>query len=128
MKLNHDCVRSVLLAIEDTEFEDSITIDYLKNKLNDFSEEEIIYTCLKLHEANYIEAITVPRLKSHLPGINRILQITWDGHQFLDTIRDNEVWSTTKTVLSKVSSASLTFASSVASQVLTNMISKSMGF
>ncbi len=124
MKLNHDCVRKLMLILEDN-LEIGDIIDASTISIDDFSESEILYSALKLHEANYISGKVINDLSDN----NNILinGITWEGHKFLDTIRDNKVWSHTKTVLSKVSSSSITFASTVASQVLTNLISQSLG-
>lgn len=124
MKLNHDCVRKLMLVLEDN-LEIGDIIDASTISIDDFSESEILYSALKLHEANFISGKVINDLSDN----NNILinGITWEGHKFLDTIRDNKVWSHTKTVLSKVSSSSITFASTVASQVLTNIISQSLG-
>lgn len=53
--------------------------------------------------------------------------LTYDGHKFLDNIRDDKVWKDTKTILSKFSSVSLSFVSSVASNVISQLIQKQFG-
>lgn len=53
--------------------------------------------------------------------------ITWKGHEFLDNIRDNDVWSRTKNIAKSVSSVSLSVLSNVASKVITEIISKQIG-
>ena len=87
--------------------------------------EEILYTAKKLKEAGYIRSNTT------VGGVDNvrmyITEITWDGHKFLDTIRDDQVWSHTKSILSKVSSASISFVSNIASQVLANLIQQQLG-
>ncbi|MGG3645122.1 DUF2513 domain-containing protein [Bacillus wiedmannii] len=47
-----------------------------------------------------------------------ISSISWDGHQFLDTIRDNEIWSKTKKAVGSLSSASISIMSSLATSYL----------
>lgn len=124
MKLNHDCIRELMLYIEENlEFGEMIDMSIIT--ISDFSEEDTIYSAVKLHEAGYLSGDVVQTLGGEYRAMIR--GITWEGHKFLDTIRDNQVWSHTKTVLSKVSSASISFTSSVASQVLTNLISQSLG-
>ena len=124
MKLNHDCIRELMLYIEEN-LELGEMIDMSITTISDFSEEDTIYSAVKLHEAGYLSGDVVQTLGGEYRAMIR--GITWEGHKFLDTIRDNQVWSHTKTVLSKVSSASISFTSSVASQVLTNLISQSLG-
>lgn len=36
-------------------------------------------------------------------------RMTWSGHEFLDTIRDDDVWKKTKAVAGKVGGASVSF-------------------
>nr|WGD84452.1 DUF2513 domain-containing protein [Bacillus subtilis] len=48
--------------------------------------------------------------------------ITWDGHQFLDTIRDNAVWSKTKDAVKSLSSVSLSILSNVGESITKKLI------
>lgn len=124
MKLNHDCVRDVMLSLEDR-LECVDSIDFENIKLENFDDKDVLYSLLKLHEAGFLSGKVMRMLDRSVTGY--ITGITWEGHKFLDTIRDNKVWGKTKTILSKVSSASVSFASSVASQVLATLISQYMG-
>ncbi len=124
MKLNHDCVRAVMLFIEENSTYD-YTIDPSKIELKDFSIEEIIYACDKLSEAGYLNVNKVQFITSDLPTF-KIHSITWEGHIFLDNIRDNKVWKTTKGIISKFSSVSLNLIGDIASQVITNLIQKQL--
>ena len=125
MRLNHDCVRAVLLFLEEN-LGYTRGMDFEEIKLNGFTADDVIYSLIKLKQANYIsgDVIIDPDLED-VEGC--VTGITWEGHKFLDTVRDNKVWGKTKTVLSKVSSASISFVSSVASQVLATLISQYMG-
>lgn len=124
MKLNHDCVRAVLLYLEEhLELTNKICLTDVHIDL--FDDNDILYTGRKLHEAGYISA----SIRNDVFGSDSsilVSEITWEGHKFLDTIRDNQVWSQTKKILSKVSSSSISFVSNVASQVLANIISQYM--
>ena len=101
---------------------DAIDIDEIE--LSNFNKEDITYSILKLNEAEYISGKICKTMSGDVSGF--VDSITWNGHKFLDTIRDNKVWKETKNILSKVSSASISFTASVASQVLTNLISQYM--
>ena len=49
--------------------------------------------------------------------------LSFDGHSFLDNIRDNQVWSKSKKILSAFKSVSI----EIISQVATNVINKKLG-
>lgn len=123
MKLNNDCVRDLLLYIE----ENSDLLDYIdmnQIKINSWTSEDIIYTSLKLKEAGYINA----KIDQTFDGYYGIIKsLTWSGHKFLDNIRDDNVWKTTKGIISKFSSVSLGIVEKIASQVITNLINQHMG-
>ncbi|EDO0799378.1 DUF2513 domain-containing protein, partial [Listeria monocytogenes] len=56
-----------------------------------------------------------------------VSKITWSGHQFLDNIRDDEVWKKTKKTVSKFSSVSVSLLSTISSNVLSQLIKNSLG-
>lgn len=122
MKLDHECVRYVLLALESLNRNESLetynyqSIDYLSN----FDSDTVTYTIEKLDEAGFINADII----SSLGGDHSFYatSLTWDGHQLLDNIRDDKVWKETKSVASKVGSASLEILSNIASSVLHKML------
>jgi len=95
-------------------------------KLGNYEQQTIVYSADKLYEAGYIEALKKKTIDSDLPQIE-VKAITWEGHQFLDNIRDNKVWENTKNILSKFSSVSIGIISNVASQVITNIIKSQLG-
>ena len=64
-----------------------------------------------LHEAGLVDAID----KSSMSGINWIpTRLTMAGHQYLETIRDPEVWRQTKESAEKIGSFSLDVLSALA--------------
>lgn len=125
MKLNIDCVRDVLLTLEDAEFGDRTTIAALYEKLdNKYTEEEVEYTCLKLAEGGLIEAELVSIMGLALKGVKAVDDITYDGHQFIANIRQNTTWNKVKDVSKKVGASSinavLQIASSLAKEAITS--------
>lgn len=127
MKLNHDCVRSVMLFIENKyKFGTFLLLDDFLNakELSKYNPEEIKYTLAKLSETNYLHDKinwNNNEIAEYYTGA-----LTWDGHKFLDTIRDNEVWSKTKQITSRFASVSISMIESIASQVISNLIAKQM--
>ena len=124
MKLNHDCIRKLLLYFEDT-LDCCSELELSNFALDGFSKEDTLYSIKKLTEAGFISTQLVDDVTDDIFII--VKEITWEGHKFLDTIRDNQVWRETKNILSRVSSCSVSFASTVASQVLTNLVTQYMG-
>jgi len=125
MKLNHDCVRDVLLFVEEN-LPYGHYVDFSAIEIPDYSREDLLYTADKLIEADYLNGKKENYLGSHTPAI-RVTSMTWSGHQFLDNIRDDSVWKSTKKVLSKFSSVSLSLMGNVASQVITSLVQNQIG-
>lgn len=125
MKLNHDCVRALLLFIEDNlEYQNQIIVNEIS--IGKFESSEIIYAADKLIEAGYITADRHIYSGHNLIPTIVVLSMTWNGHKFLDTIRDNHVWKQTKTIVSKFSSVSLALIENIASKVIIELIEKNL--
>ena len=128
MKLNHECVRQIMLTIEsDIPYNHYFDNDDLFNhkNLKGFTKEEILYTLFKLKEADYIDCHIEETFSDEIYEVT-LKALTWSGHQFLDNIRDPEVWKKTKSVTAKFASASLTLISNIAAEVIVRMIDKTM--
>lgn len=82
MKLFHDCVRDVMLYLEDN-LEDTYFINSESITLKKYSSKDITYTLKKLAEAGFIGIDKV----TYENNFN-IKWMTYYGHQFLDNIRD----------------------------------------
>ncbi len=128
MKLNYDCLRQILLGIErDLNWDDDLNyyclnLDSFVQGLEDFSKAEIAYALKMGIEADLINGY----IKDCDSCILDIIcyGLTYEGHQFLDTVRENKIWKKTKEILSSVGGASLSVITSVADDCLTNFISK----
>lgn len=115
MKLNFDTVRNVLLEIEEkTDLDNSLI--YEKSSTN----PDIFYTLLKLNEAQLINSI---QLDTWIGVVHiEVKSLTYEGHKFLDTIRDPKVLRQTKERLKTFSSVSFEIFSKVASQIILNQL------
>ena len=119
MKLDHDCVRHLLLFVEESlDYGDEI--DTHSISIDNYTPEEITYTAEKLIEAGYLNGEPINFLGSDIPDI-LISSLTFNGHEFLDNIRDDKVWKKTKEVLSSHASSSLKIVNSTAIQVVTTL-------
>lgn len=97
MQLNPECVRDVLLAIESADIHQRITLDWLAGKIN-YDNDELWYTCIKLSEAGFLEVNTTRQIRSPLPIISIIRGLTYQGHEFLNEIRDDTSWGKIKEI------------------------------
>lgn len=114
MKLIHDCVRDVLLYIEENlTYNGSINAKSIKTN---YSVEDVLYTCDKLFEAKFIQ------MHKDITGGVIIGEITYNGHQLLDSIRDDGIWKETKSKVSKIASVSLPIIQQVAAAIITTKL------
>lgn len=137
MKLNYDCVRDVLLALEevltievdddgDYSYNSLFSLDIFKLvRLPEYSKVDITYSVLKLIETGYLDAET------HNTGSDCLAfcinDITYDGHEFLQAIKSDTVWKDVKKVTKKIGSISIPIISSIASSVISKLIANTMG-
>ena len=123
MKLNQDCVRDLLLYLE----ENLTLVDHLSVEnisLKNYSRDELLYTADKLYEAGYINCIR--KIYDTTDLIILVSSITYEGHQFLDNIRDDKDIKKTKSILSKFKSVSIEIIHETASKVIMNIINQQL--
>lgn len=129
MRLNQDAVRDILLFVESNlEFDNFFHLKdfYGAEALKKYDQDTIKYTLLKLSETNYLHSnplISNNNIRDFSTGM-----LTWEGHEFLETIRDTQVWSKTKIVTNKLESVSIGMLSRIGTGVINHMIDKTMGF
>lgn len=112
MKLDHDLVRKIMLYLEDNlTFDKQIMSSQIT--IPEFTSEEIQYAVNKLDEAGFLKCKAFKPYK-----FKAIFEITWEGHCFLDNIRDDGVWKNTKQKISKLASISLPIVSQVAASYI----------
>ncbi|MBI6557387.1 Conserved hypothetical protein [Pseudomonas veronii 1YdBTEX2] len=101
MKLDKDLVREILLAVEASN-EDPLGWTVLNLEGRDA--KEVSYHVMLLHEAGLI----VGQDLSTCDGLEWLpKRLTYKGHEFLDTVRDGEVWRRTKAGAEKAGVAGL---------------------
>lgn len=131
MKLNHECIRDVLLYLESASYI-NIDIDGIINwseinatqiyeALADYSKEDVYYSLHNLEQAGYITAQSFDADNCVVAYL--IKDITFIGHEFLEKIRDDNHWKSIKTCLSAVRNYSLSAISSIAEGVTKAAIS-----
>lgn len=124
MKLNPDCMRDILLQIEQLPYGKSVYPDQLYTALPNYSHEDIDYSILKMDEAGFINTSIEHYLSGNI-GIE-IHDISYNGHQFLDTVRSNKVWNVTKKVATDIGSTSVHAITQIATSVITEIIKQAV--
>lgn len=87
MRRDMDIVRKIVLAVSDAT--DTV------NSVAEVSEEDFASHAQLLEEAGLIEAALLPQGK-RVATSAVIFRLTWDGHEFADSVRSPEVWAKTK--------------------------------
>lgn len=122
MRLNSDCVRDILLMVEEKvdyhrifelEFGDS-----LPTKLKKYSNEELLY---HIRQCNLANLIIEPHFFDGGKYVT-ISDLSPDGHQFLANIRNDNIWGKVKKIAGVVGSNSLSAVTQIASNVITELI------
>ena len=122
MKLNYDCVRSVLLTVEKSKTIDEelnlnpLDVETIFEQLTKYEDSEILYTIEKLKEAGYINAALHFAAGHFIDGA--VSSITYSGHEYLDNIREPEVWRKVKTMLKNAGATTLPLISQAAKMLI----------
>ena len=131
MKLNQDCIRSVLIYLESVPYikvnDDGgavfsdVSVRKMYDRLPDYTKEDVCYSVFNLAQAGYINASDHARDNAMHSTVN---YITYTGHEFLESIRDDSRWKNIKKCLGAVRSYSLSAMSAVAEGITGAAISK----
>jgi len=86
MKRDMDLVRKQLLAIESAQ--DALSI-------KGYSKEALLYHLYLLDDAGFIRATFMRGSKGEVMAAH-VFEITWTGHEFLQSIKDDTLWKKAK--------------------------------
>lgn len=126
MQLNPDCIRDILIVLEKQPFNHPLEFnDILPLLPNHYDSDVVEYTSLKLKEAGFINAITSSDFEGNY--LVSFIDITYSGHQFLNNIHSDTVWSNVKEISKKVGSSSVSAISQIATGVISAIIKSQLG-
>lgn len=113
MQLNHDCIRDILLYIEDNTNHPNDIVNFNKicATLEDKYDRDVVHY--------HINQLTQAKFISTKYADNRpyyISPLTWEGHGYLDNIRNKPVWEKLKEI--GLSSMSLDVAKDLAKEII----------
>lgn len=126
MKLNPDCVRDILLKIEeipDVKHHWDFTPKNIPEIFPTYSIEEIIY---HLRQCELSGFLLNPSHNGNFDYYD-VADLTPYGHEFLNNIRENNIWNGVKSVANKVGTTSLNALVQIASNVITQLIKAQFG-
>ena len=116
MKIDMDLTKDILAALENSDGKsDYYTPEQLN--LSQIEEDLFFFHIDKLRKANLIEAETNIALDGYYPS-----ELTWEGQNFLNAIRDTRVWEQIKKgILTGAGVISLEFVKTQAIEIFKNM-------
>lgn len=131
MKLNIDCVRDILLYLEELLEVDidknqmiSVSLHQIQNHFETkYAPEDVWYTILKFREAKFIDGTFMDSNKSKM-FICNIDDIMWDGHNFLNNIRPKSICDATKAGAKKLGTVSIAALSMISSEITKTIVTK----
>lgn len=88
LKRDFELIRKILVKIEEYPHFGHIT-DF---KIEGVDEDALNYHLLLLKEANYIKANLI-ELGSGKYILSSVQRLTFDGHEFLDSLKNKELWN-----------------------------------
>lgn len=139
MKLNYECMRDVLLTLEQClDLDDDFSYNELKlNEVvdipvlcNKYSKKDIAYSVYMLSDAGLIMYEPPRPVKAPNSGVivyfsgDCVNSITYKGHEFIQQIQNETVWNKTKEKLKPLGIMTVEIISQVASNIITQILSQ----
>ena len=124
MKRDLDLVRSILIAVEKAG--GPVDANDLVTKGNDYA--KVSYHIMLMTNRGLLDLQSFQQDANHDVIDLQVAGITWDGQDYLDAIRDRNVWAKTRKVLAdSVSSTTFGVVKQTAVMVATGLITSQLG-
>jgi len=120
MKRDMELVRLILIEIE-KQPSYFINIELI---FNGYTQEEVSYHVMLLHEAGLIIAIDASSV-SDLYWIPQ--RLTWEGYEFLEASKNNDIWNKTKDIMAKSGGFVFEVAKSILIKLIEQQITPYLG-
>jgi len=115
MKRDMDLIRKILFEIEDK----YISTALINLSIDGFDMQTVAYHCKILYDGGLVSFYKGEYASDEL-YIFQVGNLTWEGHEFLDTVREDSVWNKTiKTIQEKTLDLSLGTVKMIASAIVT---------
>lgn len=116
MKLKIECVKDVMEELESLPI-GAHTLASFSKSIEKHGAEDVLYTIVKLSEAKYINENHM-RTMDGRPHIGSVFDLTFAGHEFLNSIRTPGVWERLKEAATDGGTACLKALGDVAMEML----------
>jgi hypothetical protein len=113
MKRDMDLVREILIKIETNPAfngDHNLWANRANLGITDYTDQEIVYNAAQLVEAGYLAG----NVRMAHAGQVIVTKLTWRGHEYLDAIRDPDIWEKTKAKAKGVASVGMSFLFEIA--------------
>lgn len=120
MQINEECIRDTLkylaealdVVVMDNEFYryDIISAPDISTNLPEYTMKDILYSLKILNENNFITGYNL-NANDEAQDYNDVViyDVTYRGHQFLESIKPEDIWNKTKSVIAKIGIHTLNF-------------------
>lgn len=119
MKLDYDCIRYILITIENSD-NPRLLASSLSNET--YNVNTILYHIECLLDVHYLDVSKPISSLGSLYNDYFIFRITMHGHQFLDSIRNTDVWNKTKTTAKEVGATTLNSILKISETIIATLI------
>jgi hypothetical protein len=132
MKRDMDLVRDLLLRLESLPVDpgDTILLSPYEDEelaIEGHTPDQVHYHLALLYEAGFIESGS-RRFAGTLDENWMFSRLSWSGHEFIDTIRDPEVWRRTKERASKAGAWTIGLLTEMGKTVLKQKVKEATGW
>ena len=132
MKLDLNCVRDSLLTLEKwLVLNDQLEFIFLdlneimeSAEMQKYTKPDVAYTLVMLEEAGFIKAV-IDYGCDEISGLD-VIRLTYQGHQFLETIRPKDTWDKIYAVAEKTGHKSLTNIMEIADIILPDVFKSAL--
>ena len=123
MKLNPDCIRDIMLFVEERcDMESRIDFCEIYSVLNDkYEQREIDYHIDQCNQNGFFN-----KVYSYIDGSRCLDRLTPKGHEFIENIRSATVWAAVKDKAGKIGSFSIDVLTKIAVSVVTHLINSTL--
>ncbi len=118
MKRDMELCRKILFAIEEKYVDTALH----NLKIPEYTMEQVAYHCKILKEAGLITNYKALFASNHIVGFG-VGSLTWEGHDFLDKIREDTIWNKTKGL---IKNKALPMTLDVVKEIATAVISETL--
>ena len=128
MKVNNECVRKILMEIENLPYGKTITVSELQLLISECSIEEVISMVTMLNRERFITVLDKAGYDdTDVFRDNKIKCLTEKGYRVLDVLRSDYIWHLMKEKISNFDELSIFTIISIANKIINSEHNKLLG-